>query len=185
MDMNDVTDAEVLARSRARPELLGLIYERHAGAVFRYLARRVGAAAAEDLLGDVFVAVVQARLRVIPHSSGSSLPWLYGIAATVVRVHLRRRPGTSLMDMDSGVDWDAVDDRLDAAAGVARLRTALAALSASEREVFLLVAWEGLTPVEAAETLGLTPVAARSRLHRARQRAQSALAPAAAAAVTP
>jgi RNA polymerase sigma factor (sigma-70 family) len=178
MEISDVTDAEVLARSRARPELLGLIYERHAGAVFRYLARRVGAAAAEDLLGDVFVAVVQARLRVLPHSSGSALPWLYGIAANVVRSHLRRRCATSLLDVDAGVDWDAVDDRLDAAASGTRLRAALAALSASEREVFLLVAWEGLTPAEAAEALGLSPVAARSRLHRARQRAQSVLAPA-------
>jgi DNA-directed RNA polymerase specialized sigma24 family protein len=37
------------------------------------------------------------------------------------------------------------------------------------------VAWEGLTSTEAAEALGISKVAARSRLHRARHRALQAL----------
>jgi DNA-directed RNA polymerase specialized sigma24 family protein len=37
------------------------------------------------------------------------------------------------------------------------------------------VAWEGLTHTEAAAALGISPVAARSRLHRARMRAIKAL----------
>ena len=47
---------------------------------------------------------------------------------------------------------------------------ALAALEPTDREALLLVAWEELTPKEAASTLGISPAAFRARLHRARTR---------------
>jgi RNA polymerase sigma factor (sigma-70 family) len=172
---DDLSDTDLLSQARSRPELVGILYERHAPAVYRHLARRVGAQAAEDLLAEVFVAAVAGRLRVQPHDSGSALPWLYGIAGNVVRSHLRRSgrtvpPGDAVV-----VDWDAVDARIDAGARRQQLRIALAALTDVERELLLLVAWEGLSPVEAGQVVGVTPVAARSRLHRARTRAQAAL----------
>ncbi|WP_405933890.1 sigma factor-like helix-turn-helix DNA-binding protein [Streptomyces sp. NBC_00827] len=46
-----------------------------------------------------------------------------------------------------------------------------------ERELLLLVAWERLTPTEAAAAVGIPPGTARSRLHRARARLREALAP--------
>jgi RNA polymerase sigma-70 factor (ECF subfamily) len=173
---NELSDTDLLVLSRTRPETLGVVYERHAPAVYRYLGRRVGIGAAEDLLGEVFVAAVAARLRVRPHDSGSALPWLYGIAANVVRAHHRRSPGHVQVTDVTATDWDAVDERLDAGSRRHELRMALADLTEAEREMLLLVAWEGLSPTEAAEALGLTPVAARSRLHRARARAQATLA---------
>jgi RNA polymerase sigma-70 factor (ECF subfamily) len=170
-----VRDDEVLAAAKARPEVLGVLYERHAPAVLRFLVRRVGAAAAEDLLGEVFTAAVAGRLRVRPHESGSALPWLYGIATNTVREHLRRRPSVSLYDGEETVDWDAVDARLDADAQREGLRLALRSLTTAEKVLLLLVGWVGLCPAEAGAVLGLAPVAARSRLHRARQRAQTTL----------
>jgi RNA polymerase sigma-70 factor (ECF subfamily) len=170
---DDLSDADVLRHAQLRPELMGVLYERHAVAVHRYLSRRSGTTAADDLLGEVFVAAVEARLRVQPHPSGSALPWLYGIAANCLRAHARRREPQA--PAEASFDWDAVDDRLDAASRRLELRQALALLTDAERELLLLVAWEGLTPAEAGEVLGLTAVAARSRLHRARARAQAAL----------
>jgi RNA polymerase sigma-70 factor (ECF subfamily) len=171
------SDAELLVKSRTSVEAFGVIYSRHASAVFRYLSRRIGAAAAEDLLGEVFTIAVEARLRASPHASGSALPWLYGIARNVVRSHLRHRTGRDVSADSYDLDWDAVNARIDATSLRERLRSALAELSPGEREVLLLVAWEQLTVSEAAETLGISDVAARSRLHRARARAESALAP--------
>ena len=173
MRPDDLSDADVLSEARVRPELMGVVYERHARSVHRYLSRRAGTAAADDLLGEVFVAAVEARLRVTPHASGSALPWLYGIAGNVVRSHVRKRHPHE--PAGTPFDWDAVDERVDAAARGNDLRRALGALTEAERELLLLVAWEGLTPAEAGEALGLTAVAARSRLHRARTRAQAAL----------
>jgi RNA polymerase sigma-70 factor (ECF subfamily) len=189
-------DAALLAESRIRPEAFGELYRRHATAVFRYLARRVGASAAEDLLSEVFVAAVGARTRVAPHPSGSALPWLYGIAGNVLRGHLRRMAARSgirdavaagLPPASAVVDWAAVDARLDATARRPELRAALAALTDVEREILLLVSWEGLTPGQAALALGLRPTTARSRLLRARRHAQAALtrSPDPASEVTP
>lgn len=175
----DESDTELLIRSRTDPAAIGALYGRHARAVHAYLARRTGRLAADDLLSEVFVAAVQARRRVRPHVSGSALPWLYGIARNVVSGHLRTVPSPPPLLGEPGVDWDAVDARLDASATARDLRQALHALSDIERELLLLVAWEQLTVTEAAAALGITPTAARSRLHRARTHASAALASAA------
>jgi RNA polymerase sigma factor (sigma-70 family) len=74
--------------------------------------------------------------------------------------------------------WDDVIDRLDSAAA-ARTRElvgAVRALPPEEREVLLLVAWEQLTPAQAAVVLGIPPGTARSRLHRARAALRPVLA---------
>lgn len=172
---SDQPDSDLLALSRLDPELMGVLYERHATAVYGYLVRRAGVVVAEDLLGEVFVAAMSARMRVVPHESGSALPWLYGIAGNVLRAHLRGRARQLASDEPDSMDWDAVDARLDAGVRRHELRVALSALSPAERELLLLVAWEGLTVTEAGAVLGLTPTAARSRLHRARARAQACL----------
>jgi RNA polymerase sigma factor (sigma-70 family) len=169
------SDSELLAGLPRQPELMGVLYERHARAVFWYLARRAGPPAAEDLLSEVFITALSASARVVAHDSGSALPWLYGIALNVLRRHFRREPPAVGVAWDLGMDWDAVDDRLDALAERGRLRAALDGLADSDRELLLLVAWECLTPAEAAAALGITAVAARSRLHRARKRAMKAL----------
>ena len=169
------TDDELLARSLLRPQVFGELYQRHAEAVHRFLVRRTGSTAADDLLGDVFVAALEARVRYRPHTSGSALPWLYGIGANVVRTHLRRQRPSAVVDTDVGVDWHAVDERIDARAQREQLRQALAALSPAEREVFLLIAWEGLSATEAAQALGVTPTVVRTRLSRARQRARTVM----------
>jgi RNA polymerase sigma factor (sigma-70 family) len=169
------SDSELLEGLPDRPELMGVLYERHALLVFRYLARRAGPSAAEDLLSEVFIAALSASSRVVAHDSGSALPWLYGIGQNVLRRHFRQQQPTQGAGRDPGPDWDAVDDRLDARAERGRLQAALADLSESDRELLLVVAWEGLTYAEAAEALGISPGAARTRLHRARRRALKTL----------
>jgi RNA polymerase sigma factor (sigma-70 family) len=169
------SDSELLADLPRQPELMGVLYDRHARGVFRYLARRAGPEVAEDLVSEVFVAALSASSRVAAHDSGSALPWLYGIGLNVLRRHFRGARPSQGAARDLGMDWDAVDERLDARAERERLRVVLTGLSDSDRELLLLVAWEGLTSAEAATALGISPVAARSRLHRARTRAIKAL----------
>lgn len=171
MDVDSPSDAELISASRQRPEMIGVLYERHAAAVYRYLARRAQRPVAEDLLSEVFVAALSARKRVVLHPSGSALPWLYGIAGNVLRTYLRRSARRAPIHPETGLDWDAIDDRLIAQSQRTQLRAAVNGLSRSERDLLLLVAWEGLTPGQAAEALGITQTAARTRLHRARTNA--------------
>ena len=178
MTDDERADPDLMTRLRSEPELMGVLYERHARAVFRYLSRRAGVAAAEDLLSEVFVAALDGRKRLVPHGSGSALPWLYGIAANVLRRHAR---STSARESPSspplGASWEDVDSRLDAQAQRDQLRAALEVLSPTDRDALLLVAWEGLSPAEVATALGISKVAARGRLHRARRQALRALRP--------
>ena len=169
------SDGELIAGLPRQPELMGVLYERHAPAVFRYLARRAGPPAAEDLLSEVFIVALSASSRVVAHDSGSALPWLYGIGLNVLHRHFRQQQPAPGVTRDLGMDWDAVDDRIDAWGERGRLRAALAVLTDSDRELLLLVGWEGLSQAEAATALGISPGAARVRLHRARKRVLSAL----------
>jgi RNA polymerase sigma-70 factor (ECF subfamily) len=68
------------------------------------------------------------------------------------------------------VDVPADDDF-----AVIELREALTSLSETDQEVLTLIAWHGLTPVEAAQVLGCSTATFFVRLHRARRRLRSAL----------
>ena len=52
--MSSPSDAEVVGRSLAEPEAFGLIYDRHAATLLRFLGRRAGARVAEGLVGELF-----------------------------------------------------------------------------------------------------------------------------------
>jgi RNA polymerase sigma-70 factor (ECF subfamily) len=52
---------------------------------------------------------------------------------------------------------------------------ALAGLGDADRELLMLIGWEELTPTQAARALGISPLAARTRLHRARRRLRARL----------
>jgi RNA polymerase sigma-70 factor (ECF subfamily) len=53
---------------------------------------------------------------------------------------------------------------------------ALAQLPDRDRELLMLVAWEGLEPAQLARVLGVSRGTANVRLHRARRRLAAALA---------
>ncbi len=57
----------------------------------------------------------------------------------------------------------------------AHLSAALSSLSERDRELLLLMAWEGLEPQQAAEVLGVRPNTLAVRFHRARRRLSAAL----------
>jgi RNA polymerase sigma factor (sigma-70 family) len=147
------------------------LLRRHGQAIHAYLARRSGRDAADDLLSEVWLRAYRSTRYYDPQWPDAR-PWLYGIARNVLREHWRREgaPGRHSDPLPAAVDdpWPDVDARIDAAARRTELRRALAALAQGDREVLLLVTWEGLTPAEAAVALGIPAGTARSRLHRAR-----------------
>jgi DNA-directed RNA polymerase specialized sigma24 family protein len=78
--VNSPSDAEVIGRSRDEPEAFGLIYDRHAATVLRFLGRRVGAEVAEGLVGELFRIAFERR-KTFDASRATALPWLYGIGS--------------------------------------------------------------------------------------------------------
>src|SRR2546421_11643642 len=87
--MTSPSDAEVIGRSLGEPEAFGLIYDRHAASLLRFLGRRAGAKVAEGLVGELFRIAFERR-RTVDASRASALPWLYGIGSDMLLKHPRR-----------------------------------------------------------------------------------------------
>ncbi len=152
--------------AQRRSRLEGL-FNAHAGAVRAYARRRVDPVAADDAVSEVFV-IVWRRLEDVPEDA---LPWLLGCARHVLE-HQRRRSRRDLALLDRLATVGRPGSALAGDLGVAQ---ALAQLSARDREVLLLIAWEGLDPAQAARVLGCSRNALAVRLHRARKRFAGAL----------
>jgi RNA polymerase sigma factor (sigma-70 family) len=173
-------DASVIARSRQEPSLFAVIFDRHARHIHRYLVRRLGATAADDVLADTFLIAFGKRAK-FDLSRPDARPWLYGIATNLVsrqwraegrELKLRLAAGPPAVDNGHA---DRVADRVSAQALGADLDRALATLRARERDVLLLIAAEGLGYQEVAEALGIPVGTVKSRLSRARTRVRAEL----------
>jgi RNA polymerase sigma factor (sigma-70 family) len=153
------------------------VFREHFAAVYRFLARRVGRALAEDLAAEVFATAYRRRSAYRPEL-GSLRSWLYGIATNVLRKHWRDEQ--QLLELDARLAQgslgllpaaqfaDAADERVIAKTLAPRIAGALAALNREQRDVLLLHAWADLSHEEIAAALGIAQGTARSRLSRAR-----------------
>jgi RNA polymerase sigma factor (sigma-70 family) len=173
-------DAEVIRRSHGAPDAFALLFDRHAPALHRYVTRRLGEALADDIVAETFLAAFRRRDRYDP-GRADARPWLYGMAANLIGHHRRWEVRSYLALARTGIDevaegyTDRVEARVSASAVHRDLAEALAALSADDREVLLLVAWAELSYEEVAKALDIPLGTVRSRLHRARKRTRAAL----------
>ncbi|MET7437581.1 RNA polymerase sigma factor [Streptomyces sp. NPDC004082] len=170
-----VTDEELLTRARRDASAFEPLVRRHSAAPHGYFTRRAPGAA-DDLLAEAWLQAYTAR-HGFDADRGAARAWLFGVARNVLSAHWRRieRQRTGLRSGGRDDPWEAVDARLDAAAVAPQLRRLLGQLPPEERELLLLVAWEQLTPGEAASVVGIPAGTARSRLHRARNRLRADL----------
>lgn len=177
----EVHDGVLIEQSMTVPERFTKIFDRCWPVVHRYLARRVGPVAADDLAAETFLVAFRQRAH-FEVTQPDAMPWLYGIATNVLRRHRRaeirqyRALARTGVDHLTEADTDTIVDRVDATALSRRLGVVLADLSARERDVLLLVAWEQLSYTEVAQALGIPVGTVRSRLHSARRRLRAALA---------
>lgn len=159
----------------SRDERFAALWAAHHPEVLAYARRRAAGAEDADEVTNATFAVLWRRIDDPPRDP---LPWLYSVARRQLanqhrgharRAALRRRLFGGPTPIPAVPDASApVADRMGA-------RAALARLSASDREMLMLVAWEGLDPTEAAAVLGITPATFAVRLHRARRRLDSHL----------
>lgn len=139
-------------------------------AVLGYVRRRAPGEAVDDVVNQVFLTAWR-RFERVP---AEPLPWLLGIARNVLATQQRSRQRREALRQRLAHQpvLNAVAPEAPEAWTITR---ALAALSPKDREAVLLVAWEGLSPAQAAEVLGERPGTFRVRLHRARTRLRTAL----------
>jgi RNA polymerase sigma factor (sigma-70 family) len=153
------------------------VYLRNVDVLMGYFARRCrDPHTVADLTSETFVRAVDGFAGFDPRR-GSDRAWLFGIAARVFaryceqsaggRDAVARLGGHRLLDAD---EIDELAERIDAEREGAALMRRCARLPAVERAAIELVDLDGLTPQEAALALGVSRVAFRKRLSRARSR---------------
>lgn len=152
----------------------GRLFDAYARPLHRYLARRVGAETAHDLVSETFMVALNARHGYDPRR-GVVRSWLYGIATNLLRRHVRTElRGLRATAAAAGHQLEPAHDsrvaeRVDAQVAAARLAGALAELSEGDRDVLLLISWAGLDSTEVAQAMGIPVGTVRSRLHRVRK----------------
>jgi RNA polymerase sigma-70 factor, ECF subfamily len=154
---------------RGREDGFDRCFRAHYADVLAFALRRLrDRAAAEDVAAETF-AIAWRRLERVPDPG---LPWLYGIALNVIANQRRAatRQGNVARRLGSERSVAISPDPAELVVRRSSFATAFAKLGEEDREVLRLVAWDELTPREAAQALGCSHVAFRVRLHRARRR---------------
>lgn len=169
------TDGELMRRARRDPQAFDAVYERHGRAIQRWLRGRTDSPeAAWELTAEVFAQAWLSRRRFRPDELGSAAPWLYGIAANVMR-HAQRRRGAAAramrrLGMEVAIahvpDEDAHLARIVAEQLGPDLEAALQGLPDAQRQAIALRVVEELPYEVIAVRLGCTAETVRMRVMR-------------------
>ena len=174
MDSNS-SDAEVLARSLVDASAFAILYERHHIAVRRYVARRVGSEAGDDLSSEVFTRAFRGRDRCRAEQA-SVLPWLLGVANHVIADHRRTEQRRLKALQRLAATAPQLIEHEDCALSAELVRE-LRRLSGEDRDALLLVVWGELSYQEAATALRVPIGTVSSRIARARLALSAAVDP--------
>jgi RNA polymerase sigma-70 factor (ECF subfamily) len=171
-------DALVARLQRAEPDAVAEVYDAHHAAVRAFAKRLLGdAAAAEDLVHEVFVSLPKASRNFRGESSLRT--FLISVAVNHARHHVRaaqrrRRAISAYGELPSA---DARDPEHEARRKeLAELLTrALDTLPVEQRVAFVLCEVEERTSREAAEIVGAPEATLRTRLFHAKKKLRQAL----------
>jgi RNA polymerase sigma-70 factor, ECF subfamily len=185
----DASDLAIVARVKAGDqEAFRDLVERHSRSVFRLAYRLTGHEHdAEDVVQDTFLKAYR-QLRQF-ESRSSFATWLYRITVNCAHDLLRQRPragtrpslddetanlGASLADGSAASDpaRELARRQIDA-----RVRAALAELTAQERAAFIMRHYEGLSIDEIGRALDLGTSAAKHSVFRAVRKLRRSLEP--------
>lgn len=149
-------------------------YRSHHSRVLAYLRRRTDDGQARELADEVFLVAWRRRTQ----APTTDLPWLLTTARMLLQNSRRTGARNSALEQECAqlARRSAEPDPSDAVLERLAVLSALASLSPPDREVLMLVAWDGLDHRRTAEVLGVTAATTAVRLFRARRRLAAALA---------
>jgi RNA polymerase sigma factor (sigma-70 family) len=180
MDLRDLTDARLLELSGNDADAFRVVYDRHAARVLSFFRSRTGNVDdALDLTAETFAQAWLSRDRFADRRNGSIAPWLFGIAANVLRHSVRRSviesraradlrlSGAVRTDAPASDEWlDGIDDDL---------QDAMAELPADQRHAVTLRVVDDHPYEAVARMADCSPTAARIRVFRGLGRLRTAL----------
>jgi RNA polymerase sigma factor (sigma-70 family) len=171
------SDSEIILRSHDDPSAFGILFDRHAANIHRYVARRTNATVADDVMAETFLVAFERRGSFAKGYTDAA-PWLFGIATNLLRHHHRRevralRAMARMADqptspLETADDSTAADTRMDTVAALGDVASALRQMPQKQRDTVLLHAWADLTYEQIATAMDVPIGTVRSRLNRAR-----------------
>jgi RNA polymerase sigma-70 factor (ECF subfamily) len=152
------------------------LYGSNYKSIYAYVHRRATNSSSDvsDIVSEVFITAWR-RIKDVPPSPQDRL-WLFGVAQKCLLEH-RRRWSHRLRLLSHLVSQPNQVELLESAANplYIRVRSALQELRPLDREVILLVYWDGLSHGEAASVLGCSVNAVALRVKKAKIRLQAKL----------
>jgi RNA polymerase sigma-70 factor (ECF subfamily) len=171
-----LSDVELLRRARRDAEAFRVFYQRYAAPLNRWLAHQVDQPeVALDITAETFACALDGLDRFRPETGESAGPWLYGIAANLLRrywaeraleTRYRERLGILHETRFAGDFTTESAERLDAEALRERLNDALEELPAAYRAAVKLRVLDQRSYPDAAREMGCSETTARVRVHR-------------------
>jgi RNA polymerase sigma-70 factor (ECF subfamily) len=174
------SDASLAEALKKDPDRFTDVYDRYFDVIYGYIAGRLDRQTADDLAAETFTLAFRHLDRFDP-GRGALRPWLLGIATNLIAGHHRaearryRALARTAEEPAQDSHENQVVASMTAQAVQSRLAGALAALSAKERDVVLLMALAQLTHEEISEALAIPYGTVGSRLNRARGKLRAAL----------
>ncbi|WP_082699424.1 RNA polymerase sigma factor [Arthrobacter sp. EPSL27] len=159
-----------LTRAPDRADAFRSLYESAYPDLLRFVQRRTEPTGAEDVVAEAFL-VVWKRFSEAPGNESDARAWVFGIARNLLlnarrgeqrRQALGVRLAATTTEFFSDSHADLVGNRVD-------LNRAWQLLSEVHQEAMGLAVFENLAAPQAAKVLGISPVAFRLRLSRARR----------------
>ncbi len=151
------------------------LYQRHKGALYRYILRQCkNESVAEELYQDVWMNLIKARERYEVKAKFTT--WLYQMAHNRVIDHYRRQknaPGSNSGDNEIDADQtparlqDQPEHKVEIKTKMDRLLKLIDELPEEQKQAFLLREEAGMGINEIAQTTGVNPETAKSRLRYA------------------
>jgi RNA polymerase sigma factor (sigma-70 family) len=165
--MAESSEKEALRLLRRRdPRGFELAYRAHAARLHAFLFRLSGRRdVADDLLQQTFVRLAERGPDLRPDSDLRA--WLFTVARNA---HTSLRRSAPMLAEEPLESLASPPPDVEGRLLLGDVESALARLRVEDRELLLLVGVEGLEPFAVAGMLGLTQVALRQRLARARSR---------------
>jgi RNA polymerase sigma-70 factor (ECF subfamily) len=166
--MSPATDEELMLQVRSgEGEMLGVLFERYHGPLFKFYARLMGdRTLSDDLVQEVFLRILRHRDTYQPGTPFR--PWMYQIARNARMDHYRKTPRQESFAPDMVPPVLPLDSAQQEQEAVL-LHRALMQLSEERREVLILARFQELKYTEIARVVGCELNTVKTRIHRALQ----------------
>jgi RNA polymerase sigma factor (sigma-70 family) len=171
MAATDPDETLMIAYSNGDGGAFSELYERHRGALYRFMRRQCSNAVVDELFQDVWMRLIAARHRYQPTAKFST--FLYQVARNRL-IDYFRASGRNLEDAPGEDPPEAPaarshqpENAVEARQLASQLLNLIEALPAAQREAFLLHQEAGLTLEEIGEITGVGRETVKSRLRYA------------------